>query len=195
MAALVTAASACSFYNNVMLLSQNYGIKGIKRDTSLGQGQGLGVKRCACCGGLQIKANAQNYNADDKISKAVSTSSVRQNFTIRSYELDANGIASIETLMNYFQSAVVNIFKTVGTIYDVFGSTKEMIKRNLIWVTIEMQVVTYRYPTWDDVVEVEAWLSPAGKNPVRFNWILRDFRTNEVLIKASRYNIIPSFLI
>ncbi|QHO01266.1 Acyl-[acyl-carrier-protein] hydrolase [Arachis hypogaea] len=100
MVPLITAASACSLHN-VMLPSQNYGTKkGIKCGTNLGQG--FGMKR-ACCGGLQIKANSQNYNGDDKFSRVFSTSSIRQNFTIRAYEVDANGIASIETLMNYFQ--------------------------------------------------------------------------------------------
>ncbi|XLR09574.1 palmitoyl-acyl carrier protein thioesterase, chloroplastic-like [Arachis ipaensis] len=175
-APITTAASMCAFHN-VVLATQNYGIKkGIK--------QGLGVKR-GSCGGLQMKANAQNHNGDDKISKVVSKSSIRQNFTIRSYEVDANGIASIETLMNYFQSSIIDHCNTLGIHVDAAGSSKEMIKRNLVWVYSEMQVWIYRYPKWDDVVEVETWLSSEGKNAARFNWIVRDFKTNQMLNRAS----------
>ncbi|RYR20461.1 hypothetical protein Ahy_B03g065600 [Arachis hypogaea] len=191
MVPLITAASACSLHN-VMLPSQNYGTKkGIKCGTNLGQG--FGMKR-ACCGGLQIKANSQNYNGDDKFSRVFSTSSIRQNFTIRAYEVDANGIASIETLMNYFQHSITYHCKTLGVHDDVAGSTKEMIKRNLVWVYSEMQVSTYRYPKWDDAVEVETWLSTAGMNAVRFNWIVRDFKTNQMLNRASSISVLMNKL-
>ncbi|KAL4336493.1 hypothetical protein HN51_020981 [Arachis hypogaea] len=184
---IITAAPIMCAFHNVMLPSQNYGTKkGIK--------QGLGVKR-GSCGGLQIKANAQNHhNGDDKISKVVSKSSIRQNFTIRSYEVDANGIASVETLMNYFQGSMIYHGKTLGAYNDVAGTTKEMIKRNLVWVYSEMQVLTYRYPKWDDVVEVETWVSTAGMNAVRFNWIMRDFKTNQVLNTASSVSVLMNKL-
>ncbi|KAL4393014.1 hypothetical protein S83_037483 [Arachis hypogaea] len=183
---IITAAPIMCAFHNVMLPSQNYGTKkSIK--------QGLGVKR-GSCGGLQMKANAQNHNGDDKISKVVSKSSIRQNFTIRSYEVDANGIASVETLMNYFQGSMIYHGKTVGAYNDVAGTTKEMIKRNLVWVYSEMQVLTYRYPKWDDVVEVETWVSTAGMNAVRFNWIMRDFKTNQVLNRASSVSVLMNKL-
>ncbi|KAL4336495.1 hypothetical protein AHAS_Ahas12G0015900 [Arachis hypogaea] len=185
MMAPITAASACAFHT-VKLPSQNYTTKeGIKRGTNLGQGHGLGVKR-AFCGGLQIKANARNYNDDAKISRVASISSSRQNFTIRSYEVDANGAASVETLMNYFQSSMIDHGKTLGIHNNnLNGSTNEMIKRNLVWVYSEMQLFTYRYPKWDDIVEVETWLSSEGKNALRLNWSVRDFKTNQVLNRAS----------
>ncbi|XP_020970319.1 palmitoyl-acyl carrier protein thioesterase, chloroplastic-like isoform X2 [Arachis ipaensis] len=186
MVAPITAASACAFHT-VKLPSQNYSTKeGIKRGTNnLGQGHGLGVKR-ASCGGLQIKANARNYNDDAKISRVATISSIRQNFTIRSYEVDANGVASIETLMNYFQSSMIDHCKTLGIHNNnLNGSTNEMIKRNLVWVYTEMQLSTYRYPKWDDVVEVETWLSTEGKNALRLNWSVQDFKTNQMLNRAS----------
>ncbi|MED6192238.1 hypothetical protein PIB30_008442, partial [Stylosanthes scabra] len=50
------------------------------------------------CGGLHVKANAENNN----FSRA--TKSIHQNnFSVRSYEIDANRSASVKTLMNYFQ--------------------------------------------------------------------------------------------
>ncbi|PKI46237.1 hypothetical protein CRG98_033364 [Punica granatum] len=71
----------------------------------------------------------------------------RQNFTIRSYEIGADQTASIETIMNQLQEAALSHFMTAGLIFDGFGSTREMTKRNLIWVVTKMQVLVDRYPT------------------------------------------------
>ncbi|KAH0916683.1 hypothetical protein HID58_031129 [Brassica napus] len=79
----------------------------------------------------------------------------RQNFDIRSYEIDG------------------------------FGSTPEMVKKNLIWVVTRMQVVVDKYPTWGDVVEVDTWVSKSGKNGMRRDWLVRDCNTGEILTRAS----------
>ncbi|XP_072148150.1 palmitoyl-acyl carrier protein thioesterase, chloroplastic-like isoform X2 [Setaria viridis] len=59
---------------------------------------------------------------------------IRQNFSIRSYEIEADRMASIETLMNHLQETALNHVKTAGLLGDGFGSTPEMSKRNLFWV-------------------------------------------------------------
>ncbi|KAH0863551.1 hypothetical protein HID58_080762 [Brassica napus] len=101
----------------------------------------------------------------------------RQNFDIRSYEIGADRSASIETVMNHLQSA--------GLLGDGFGSTPEMVKKNLIWVVTRMQVVVDKYPTWGDVVEVDTWVSKSGKNGMRRDWLVRDCNTGEILTRAS----------
>lgn len=72
----------------------------------------------------------------------------RQNFSIRSYEIGADGTASVETLLNHLQETALNHLKHMGLLGDGLGSTPEMCKRNLIWVVIKMQVMVDRYPTW-----------------------------------------------
>ncbi|XP_062148566.1 palmitoyl-acyl carrier protein thioesterase, chloroplastic [Alnus glutinosa] len=109
----------------------------------------------------------------------------RQNFSIRSYEIGADRTASIETLMNHLQESALNHVKGAGLLGDGFGSTPEMCKKNLIWVVTRMQVVVDRYPTWGDVVEVDTWVSPSGKNGMRRDWLLRDYKTGEILTRAS----------
>jgi len=109
----------------------------------------------------------------------------RQNFSIRSYEIGADRTASIETLMNHLQETALNHVKSVGLLGDGFGSTPEMCKRNLIWVVNKMQVVVDRYPTWGDVVQVDTWVAPSGKNGVRRDWVVRDWKTGGVLTRAS----------
>jgi fatty acyl-ACP thioesterase B len=109
----------------------------------------------------------------------------RQNFSIRSYEIGADRTASIETSMNHLQETALNHVKTAGLLDDGFGSTPEMAKKNLIWVVTRMQVMVGRYPTWGDVVQVDTWVSPSGKNGMRRDWLVRDCKTNEILTRAT----------
>ncbi|KAK9059465.1 hypothetical protein SSX86_020167 [Deinandra increscens subsp. villosa] len=109
----------------------------------------------------------------------------RQNFSIRSYEIGADRTASIETLMNHLQETAINHVKSAGLLGDGFGSTPEMCKKNLFWVVTKMQVIVDRYPTWGDVVQVDTWVAPNGKNGMRRDWLLRDSKTGEILTKAS----------
>lgn len=108
----------------------------------------------------------------------------RQNFSIRSYEIGADRTASVETLMNHLQETALNHVKNAGLLGDGFGSTPEMCKKNLIWVVTKMQVMVDRYPTWGDVVQVDTWVAPSGKNGMRRDWLLRD-NTGEILTRAS----------
>ncbi|WOG92605.1 hypothetical protein DCAR_0311878 [Daucus carota subsp. sativus] len=109
----------------------------------------------------------------------------RQNFSIRSYEIGADRTASVETLMNHLQETALNHVKNAGLLGDGFGSTPEMCKKKLIWVVTKMQVMVDRYPTWGDVVQVDTWVAPSGKNGMRRDWLLRDYNTGEILTRAT----------
>ncbi|WOL14019.1 hypothetical protein Cni_G22799 [Canna indica] len=109
----------------------------------------------------------------------------RQNFSIRSYEIGADRTASIETLMNHLQETALNHVKRAGLMGDGFGSTPEMSKRNLIWVVTKMQVLVEQYPSWEDVVEVDTWVAPSGKNGMRRDWHVRDYGTGKTVMKAT----------
>ena len=109
----------------------------------------------------------------------------RQNFSIRSYEIGADRTASVETLMNHLQETALNHVQKAGLLADGFGSTREMWKRNLIWVVTKMQVVVERYPTWGDTVQVDTWVAASGKNGMRRDWLVRDSNTGEILTRAS----------
>lgn len=109
----------------------------------------------------------------------------RQNFSIRSYEIGADRTASVETLMNHLQETALNHVKNAGLLGDGFGSTPEMCKKNLFWVVTKMQVLVDRYPTWGDVVQVDTWVAASGKNGMRRDWLIRDWKTGEILTRAS----------
>ncbi|KAH0449393.1 hypothetical protein IEQ34_020085 [Dendrobium chrysotoxum] len=109
----------------------------------------------------------------------------RQNFSIRSYEIGADRTASIETLMNHLQETALNHVRIAGLMDDGFGSTPEMTKRNLIWVVAKMHVFVEKYPSWGDVVQVDTWVSPSGKNGMRRDWHVIDCQTGESIVKAT----------
>ncbi|XP_008785915.1 palmitoyl-acyl carrier protein thioesterase, chloroplastic-like [Phoenix dactylifera] len=109
----------------------------------------------------------------------------RQNFSIRSYEIGADRTASIETLMNHLQETALNHVRSAGLLGDGFGATPEMSKRNLIWVVTKMQVLVGHYPSWGDVVEVDTWVGASGKNGMRRDWHVRDYRTGQTILRAT----------
>ncbi|XP_024359990.1 palmitoyl-acyl carrier protein thioesterase, chloroplastic isoform X2 [Physcomitrium patens] len=109
----------------------------------------------------------------------------RQTFVIRSYEIGADRTASIETMMNHFQETALNHVWMSGIAGDGFGATRAMSCRNLIWVVSRMQVHVEQYPAWGDVVEVGTWVAASGKNGMRRDWLVRDYKTGQILARAT----------
>ncbi|KAI3524550.1 hypothetical protein L1887_03208 [Cichorium endivia] len=112
----------------------------------------------------------------------------RQNVYIRSYEVGPDGKALVETLMHLVQldsqEATANSMKTVGLMFEGFGSA-EMSKKNLIWVMLKMQMIVDRYPTWGDILQIDICKVPYGKNGVCCNITFCDCKTGEILVRAS----------
>lgn len=108
-----------------------------------------------------------------------------QNFSIRSYEVGADGTISLETLISQLQETGLNHLKVTGLLGDGLGSTPEMCKRKLFWVSTKMQIVIDRYPTWGDTIQVDNWLVLSGKNTLRRDSIIRDSKTGEIMVRAT----------
>ncbi|KAI3956771.1 hypothetical protein MKW92_014022 [Papaver armeniacum] len=129
--------------------------------------------------GLRITAKTQG---PEKINDCV----YRGNFTIRSYEIGPNRMATIGTFLNHLQESAANHIRDIGLVGDGFNSTPEMSKRNLIWVVSKMQVIVDRYPSWGDDVEIDTWFGGAPmKNGFAIHWLLRDANTGETLAQAN----------
>ncbi|KAG0557045.1 hypothetical protein KC19_11G098600 [Ceratodon purpureus] len=109
----------------------------------------------------------------------------RQTFVIRSYEIGADRTASIETMMNHFQETALNHVWMSGLAGDGFGATRAMSCRNLIWVVTRMQVHVEQYPAWGNVVEMDTWVTASGKNGMRRDWLVRDYKTGQILARAT----------
>ncbi|XP_065866597.1 palmitoyl-acyl carrier protein thioesterase, chloroplastic-like [Euphorbia lathyris] len=110
-----------------------------------------------------------------------------QNLTIRSSEIGFDGKASIATLITFLQDSAVNHVRITGTMAEnhVLGITQEMCRKDLIWVLSSLQIVVDQYPSWSDVVEVETWMYPSGKNGIGHDWIIRDRNTRHVVAQAT----------
>ncbi|GLJ46971.1 hypothetical protein SUGI_0991420 [Cryptomeria japonica] len=109
----------------------------------------------------------------------------RQSFAIRSYEVGPDKTASIETLMSHLQETALNCVWLCGVAGDGFGSTREMSRRNLIWVVARTQIQVECYPSWGDIVHIDTCVDASGKNGIRWDWIVRDIKTNVVLTRAT----------
>lgn len=40
-----------------------------------------------------------------------------------------------------------------------------------------------------DIIEIDTWVDAAGKNGMRRDWIIRDFKTQQVITRATRLHI------
>ncbi|XP_050221328.1 palmitoyl-acyl carrier protein thioesterase, chloroplastic-like [Mercurialis annua] len=108
-----------------------------------------------------------------------------QTFIIRSYEIGPDKTATMETLMNLLQETALNHVTSSGLAGSGFGATREMSLRKLIWVVTRIHIQVQRYSCWGDVVEIETWVDAAGKNGMRRDWIIRDYKTKEIITKAT----------
>ncbi|KAI3803270.1 hypothetical protein L1987_31420 [Smallanthus sonchifolius] len=109
----------------------------------------------------------------------------RQNFHIRSYEVGSDQTVTTETLVNLLQETSINHLKAIGVWGGGLGLTREMCKKNLIWVMAKLQVVVDRYPIWDDVIQIDTWKGAYGKIGMCSNWTFCDGKTGEILLRAS----------
>uniref|UniRef100_A0A7N0UJA2 Acyl-[acyl-carrier-protein] hydrolase n=1 Tax=Kalanchoe fedtschenkoi TaxID=63787 RepID=A0A7N0UJA2_KALFE len=109
----------------------------------------------------------------------------RQTFIIRSYEIGPDKTATMETLMNLLQETALNHVRNSGLAGSGFGSTREMSLRKLIWVVTRINIQVEKYSSWGDIIEIDTWVDAAGKNGMRRDWIIRDFKTQQVITRAT----------
>jgi len=109
----------------------------------------------------------------------------RQTVVIRSSEVGADKNATVECILNLLQETAINHLRTSGLVGDGFGVTPGMLKNNLIWIVTKLTVEIDNYPTWDEVLEVDTWLRPSGKNGVQKDWTIKNLVTGEILGRAT----------
>ncbi len=80
----------------------------------------------------------------------------RDPYRVRAYEADAAGLASVQTICNYFQ-------ETAGYHAAALGvSAPDLLRSGLTWVQTRLRVQVARRPAWLEDVAVETW--PSGDN-------------------------------
>lgn len=88
----------------------------------------------------------------------------KENFTIRAYEIDAKGKASVTSICNYLQEAAGNHATILGVAVD------HLFKMHLTWVLSRLHIQVSRFPIWRENVRLETW--PSGK---KGKYATRDF--------------------
>ena len=80
----------------------------------------------------------------------------REDYTVRSYEVDAEGRLSILSLFNILQDSASNHADALGV------SVHHLMAEDKTWVLSRMRLVIESYPRWRDRVRVHTW--PSGGN-------------------------------
>ncbi|CAB4280476.1 unnamed protein product [Prunus armeniaca] len=86
---------------------------------------------------------------------------------------------------HWLQETALNHVTSSGLAGNGFGATREMSIRKLIWVVTRIFIQVQRYSSWGDVVEIDTWVDAAGKNGMRRDWIIRDYKTQEIITRAT----------
>ncbi|KAL9260095.1 Palmitoyl-acyl carrier protein thioesterase, chloroplastic-like protein [Drosera capensis] len=109
----------------------------------------------------------------------------RQPFVIRCYEIGPDKSITLETLISLLQEAGINHVKSLGlTREDEFTASPVMSLFNLVWIICHIHVHVYKPSFWGNKVEVDAW-SALHKNSLRRDWIVRDYRTKQIIAKTT----------
>ncbi|XP_065869039.1 palmitoyl-acyl carrier protein thioesterase, chloroplastic-like isoform X2 [Euphorbia lathyris] len=148
------------------------------------------MKKLSCRAGTAMEEMqfVKSKSNDFRVGRLVEDGLVYcQNLTIKSFEIGFDRKASIAALMSYLQDSAINHGRITGIMADghILGVTREMSKKDLIWVLSSLQIVVDRYPSWLDVVQVETWMYPLGKNGLGHDWVIRDRNTGDVLAQAT----------
>ncbi|KAL2633951.1 hypothetical protein R1flu_005430 [Riccia fluitans] len=104
----------------------------------------------------------------------------RERFIIRFSEVSTRGKISMETLSSLLQEAASNHVLEMD--YN-FSPGKNM--GGNITVTTRMHIEVDRYPEWRDLIEIDTWFQPEGKNSVRRDWVVKDVRTGDYIAFAT----------
>jgi acyl-ACP thioesterase len=92
----------------------------------------------------------------------------RQNFTIRSYEVDCHSRLSIVSIFNFMQEAASQHADALGV------SIQQLLSENYTWLLSRLKIKMNMYPVWNDQLTVNTW--PSG---IQRLFALRDFELKD----------------
>ena len=86
-------------------------------------------------------------------------------YPIHSYEVDKDSRLTIVSIINYFQESAWRNAEALGVGFN------DLAANNHFWILSRLYVEIYRYPLWEQTVQLETW--PKG---IENLFALRDFR-------------------
>ena len=92
----------------------------------------------------------------------------RQNFSIRSYEVDCHSRLSIVSVFNFMQEAASQHADALGV------SIQQLLSENYTWLLSRLKIKMNMYPAWNDQLTVNTW--PSG---IQRLFALRDFELTD----------------
>eukprot|EP00242_Pyramimonas_sp_CCMP2087_P013832 CAMPEP_0198204028 /NCGR_PEP_ID=MMETSP1445-20131203/7386_1 /TAXON_ID=36898 /ORGANISM="Pyramimonas sp., Strain CCMP2087" /LENGTH=378 /DNA_ID=CAMNT_0043875693 /DNA_START=146 /DNA_END=1282 /DNA_ORIENTATION=- len=105
-----------------------------------------------------------------------------ETFKVRSYEVGADGKASIPTLARIMQECATNHALRVGLCSeDGYCVDATMASQKLIWMLTKMRIRIDEYPVWGSAIETSTFFGLGGKITARRDWILTDAKTGSRL--------------
>ncbi|CAL1400218.1 unnamed protein product [Linum trigynum] len=109
----------------------------------------------------------------------------RERVLVKSFEIGPDWKLTMGSLMKYFQDTALSHTACMGIVAEGFGWTPYMRSNNLCWVVTATHVVVNRYPSWGEVFQLDNWLYASGKNGLGNDWLIRDGKTGQVLVRAT----------
>ncbi len=102
-------------------------------------------------------------------------------FTVRSYEIDPDGVLTLPTLCNYLQETAGNH----ATTFDL--ASDHLLAGGLAWVLIRLQVEVERFPGWREEIVVETWPSGFDGLYAQRDFIVTDAEGGEIARATSQW--------
>ncbi|KAM7268416.1 hypothetical protein ACFE04_010582 [Oxalis oulophora] len=123
----------------------------------------------------------------DRFRKGTATQDggYKQINVIRPSEVGPDKNATLKCILNLLQETAINHLRTLDIIGGGFGLTPSMLKNNLIWIYTRLSIEIDNYPTWDDVIEIDTWFGPSGKNAFKKGWTIKNLVTGQHIGRAS----------
>lgn len=105
-------------------------------------------------------------------------------FRIRSYEMDARGRVSIQSICNYLQEMAGLHAAELGV------SVTDLLEKKMTWVLSRLHVKIERFPSWGEILSIDTWPSGAeGLYAIR-DFAIMDSKANAIGHATSSWMII-----
>ena len=128
-----------------------------------------------------------------------------EKFKIRSYEVDMNSKATLQTICYYIQESTRSHARSSDFGYE------DMIDKNLLWVLSRLKIKILSYPKWDEIIYIQTWTKGTEKlfafrdfnilnaqkdiiGSIGSSWLLLDLnshRPQRLTQFSNHYTIIP----
>ena len=110
----------------------------------------------------------------------------KENFNIRSYEVDCSGRLSIVSIFNLMQEAASKHADALGV------SVQQLLSENYTWLLSRLKIRIDTYPVWGDQLAVHTWPSGIERLFALRDFYLKDHNNNHVAAALSAWLVLDT---